>query len=76
MPNSAKTFLAQLETELSKATTLLSDAAGEVKALEPLLEAVKGIKLSNKVQLITVEATAGPEVFDAAFKNLFLARLR
>jgi hypothetical protein len=72
--DSAKAFLAQLETELTKATALLSDAAGELKALEPPLEAVKGIKLSNKEQTITVDATGGPEVIDVVFKSVFLAR--
>jgi hypothetical protein len=75
-PDSAKTILAQMDTELTRATALVSDAAGEMKALEPLLEAMKAIKLSNKEQSITVDAAAGPEVFDAAFKSLLLARVR
>jgi hypothetical protein len=72
--DSAKALHAQFEAELTKATAQLSVAADGNKALEPLLKAVKEIKLSIKEQTITLDANGGPEVIDAAFKSLFLAR--
>jgi hypothetical protein len=70
----AKTLHAQFEAGLAQATAEVTKAVGAMKELEPLLEVMKGIKLSNKEQTITFEGKGGPEAILAAFKGLFFAR--
>jgi hypothetical protein len=72
--DAAKTLHAKFEAGLARATEEITRAAGAMKELEPLVEVVKGIKLSNKDQTVTFEGKGGPEVIEAAFKSLFFAR--
>jgi hypothetical protein len=70
----AKELRAKFEAGLALATAELTKVAGAMKDLEPLLEVVKGIKLSNKEQTITLEGKGGDDVIVAALKGLFLGR--
>jgi hypothetical protein len=70
----AKALHAKFEAGLAQATAELTKVAGAMKELEPLLEVVKAIKLSNKEQTVTFEGKGGPEVLEAALKSLFLGR--
>jgi hypothetical protein len=70
----AKALHAKFEAGLAEATAELTKAAGAMKDLEPLLEVLKGIKLSNKEQSVTFEGKGGPEAIEAVFKGWFSAR--
>jgi hypothetical protein len=70
----AEAITGKVETGLAQATAELAKVAGAMKDFEPVLEAVKGIKLSNKEQTITFEGKGGADVIEAAFKGIFFAR--
>jgi len=68
----AKAMHAKFDAGLAEATAELTKVAGAMKDLEPLLEVVKGIKLSNKERTVSFEGKGGLEAVEAALKGLFL----
>jgi len=70
----AKKLSAQFEAGMAQAIKEGTREAATRKELEPVVEVLKGVKMSSKEQAITFEGQGGPETIEALVKAIFMGR--